>query len=214
MTDVSAIPATPIPDTADTNPLLTFTKYQFITKDLTSAEANFDLALVDALNQLQGEMSRTLLYAQYCERLYVYKNGQCYPSATPLDSSKPVGTSSDPDGTTSNYVIQGAGIYVGFLNPLPSFPIFSQLIPMQTDVTYWGGYTQTTIPAKLARIIARVCWYMLNPVSMPGLMGGTKSVSVGGVSISGDLSAFVTCDSQLEKDINRFKRRQVRGWQS
>lgn len=214
MSATPAIPATPNAGTADTNPLLTFEKYQFITQDSASSQTNFDTALADALSQLQPEMHRTLLYAQYTERLYVYKNGQCYPSACPLDSSMPVGTDSDPDGTSSEFIIQGAGIYVGFLNPLPALPIFSTVVPMQADVTYWGGFTQSTIPAKLARVIARVCWFMLNPVSLSGLAGGVKSVSVGGVSISGDLSSFMTADPQLCADISRFTRRQARGWQS
>ncbi|MCU1494870.1 MAG: hypothetical protein JWO62_2634 [Acidimicrobiaceae bacterium] len=214
MTDVSAIPATPVAGTADTNELLTFAKYQFITQDTASSSANFDMALDDALDMLQREMHRTFLYAQYVERLYVYRNGQVYPSATPLDSSKPTGTSSDPDGTISSYVIQGAGIYVGFLNPLPSLPIFSWMIPMQTDVSYWGGYTQTTIPAKLARIIARTCWFILNPAHLEGQPGGVKSVSVGGVSMSGDLSSFMANDRQLRLDIARFTRRSARSWQA
>lgn len=213
---VSAIPATPQPGTADANPLLTFARYQFVTKDKASIEADFDQALTDALDMLQREMHRTLLYANYIERLYVYPMiGQVYPSATPLDADKPVGTTSDPDGTESSYVIQGAGIYVGFLNPLPALPIFSRVIPNQTDVSYWGGYTQSTIPVKLLRVIARVCWYILNPAEIDGpLLAGAKSVSVGGVSISGELSAFMISDPQLCKDIGRFTRRQARAWQA
>lgn len=215
MTNVSAIPATPNAGTADTNPLLTIARYQFITNDSVSTAPNFAMALADALDMLQRAMDRTFLYAQYTERLYVYKNGQCYPSATPLDQSKPVGTSSDPSGQSSSFVIQGAGIYVGFFNPLPALPVFSRVVPMQADVAYWGGYTQTTIPATLARVIAKVCWFILHPVTAPAAgIGGARSVSVGGVSVSGDLSSFMASDRDLRRDIEDLTRRQARSWQA
>lgn len=206
------IPAIPNAGTADTNPLVTFEQYQFVTNDQGSTSSNFELALDDALDMLQREMRRTFLYAQYTERLFIYlKSGQVYPTATPLDASKGVSTpTGDPPENVG--IFQGNGIWIGWYQPLPSLPMFAGVVPPQTDITYWGGWTQSTLPAKLRRIICKVCWFILNPVALVGMAGGVKSVSVGGVSISGDLSSFIDCDPQLGRDIRSYRRPQVRAF--
>lgn len=210
------IPATPLPDTADPNPLVSVADYQRITRDTVTDDDDVQAAIDDALDMCQREMRRTILYAQYTERLYLYKNGMVYPSATPFDVSKVV---MSPNGDPSDDVgiFQGAGIWVGWFVPLPSLPVWMGVVSPQTDITYWGGFTGPDgpgpqIPAKLARIIARVAWYVANPATLQGLPGGVKSTSAGGVSISGDLSSMVAADPQLGRDIARYRKPQARGW--
>lgn len=213
------IPATPVTGTADPHPLVRIQDYARITQDQAALSDPTDLAasLADAIGMVEPETRRTFQYAQYTERLYLYHDGIVYPSATPLDVSKPVvgpAGNTPPDNVG---VFQGGGIWVGWYVPLPSLPIFAGVVPPQTDITYWGGWTGPDgpgpfIPPKLVRIICRVAWYILHPAALQGLPGGVKSTSVGGVSISGDLSSMVASDPQLAKDIRRFRKPQVRGW--
>jgi hypothetical protein len=210
------IPAVPVDDTPDPNPLLTLTGYQQVTGDTSTDSGAFTATLADALDELQRETRRTLLYAQYTERLYVYRNGMVYPTATPLDTTKAVNNpGADPPENVG--IFQGNGIWVGWFVPLPSLPIWQGVVPAQTDITYWGGYTGTDgpgpyLPAALKRVIAKVCWYMLHPVTLSGLPGGVKSASVGGVSMSGDLSAMVDRDPALARDIRRWRHPQAKAW--
>lgn len=204
------IPATPNSGTADTNPLVTYTQYQQVTGDSQFAsQADFDPYLEDALDLFQRRTRRTLLYAQYTERLYLYKNGTVYPTATPLDVTKSV---TSPNGAPPENVgvFQGNGIWVGWYVPLPSLPVWEGVVPPQTDITYWGGYTGPAgpgplLPTAIKRILCRIAWYAAHPVTMAGLPAGAKSVSVAGVSASGDLSFMVDSDLQLRRDIKRWR---------
>lgn len=213
------LPSIPNAGTADPNPLVRLADYQRITKDTTTSTDDFEAALADALDDLQREMRRTFLYAQYTERLFLFRNGQVYPTATPLDPSKPV--SAPAQETTQNVgIFQGDGIWVGWFIPLPSLPVWQGVVPPQTDITYYGGwvgpdstlYGQRPIPSKLVRIICRVVWFICNPIALTGMPGGVKSVSIGGVSMSGDLSSFMDADPQLRRDIKRWRKAQVIAW--
>ena len=216
------IPATPIAGTADPNPLVTLSEYQLYTTDTDSTNAlNFPDVLEDALDQVQRWCNRTLLYGQYDERLFVYKSGMVYPSAAPIDQTKPVSTNaSTPD--PGNSIFQGDGIWVGWFIPLPALPVWEGVVPPQTDITYWGGYVgsqssnpqQPLLPARLKRAICKVCWFILNPVALSEMPGGVKSVAMGGVSISGDLSSMVDSDDALRRDLRRFQRRLGKHWDS
>lgn len=227
-----SIPATPVPGTQDPNPLLTAAEYMAYTQDLsTNAEYSVTGAIADATLDLQMYLGRTLVYGQYGislpnsgiggERCYVYKNGMVYPSAYPIDEQMPVSTSASTPG---NSIHQGRGIWVGWFIPLPSLPVWEGVVPPQTDITYWGGYSGSLsgaavpgkvgpqIPARLKRCIARVAWFYRNPAALPGLPGGVKSTNVGGVSIAGDLSSFVDRDKQLAQTLARFKNRLGKHW--
>lgn len=210
------IPATPNAGTADPNPLVTYTQYQQVTGDTTTAEADWDAALDDALDLFQRRTRRTLLYAQYTERLYLYANGTVFPSATPLDVTKGV---QSPNGAPPEDVgvFQGNGIWVGWYVPLPSLPMWEGVVPPQTDITYWGGWTGPSgpgpyLPTSIKRVLARIAWYALHPVTMAGLPAGAKSISVAGVSAAGDLSFMVDSDTRLRKDIVRWRHPHARGW--
>ncbi|HEX3539650.1 MAG TPA: hypothetical protein VHT75_04325 [Acidimicrobiales bacterium] len=208
------IPATPNSGTADTNPLVTVAQYQAVTQDSATSSETVTANLADALDMIQRECRRTLLYAQYTERLYLYRNGQVYPTATPLDTSKAV---ISPAGTSNIGIFQGNGIWVGWFIPLPSLPVWVGVVPPQTDITYWGGYTGPAgagpqLPASLRRIVCKVCWYLSNPAVLTDMPGGVKSVSVGGVSMSGDLASMVSRDRQLGRDIKRWRHPQAHAW--
>lgn len=210
------IPAMPNPGTADPNPLVRLADYQRITRDAVTQSEDVTASIDDALDMLQRMMKRTLLYAQYNERLYVYPSGMVYPSATPFDTTKPP-TNPNGDPPENVGIFQGNGIWVGWYAPLPSLPLWEGVVPNQTDITYWGGWTGPDgpgpfLPAKLVRIICRVAWYINNPAVLPGMPGGVKSASVGDVSMSGDLSSMVETDPQLSRDIARWTKRQARGW--
>lgn len=216
-------PAIPVAGSADESPLVALSDYQTITSDIGTSLENFDYFLKDALDQLQKEMRRTFLYAQYTERLYLYPNGTVYGSATPYDVRYAVQAPGQevPNGQGAG-IFQGDGIWVGWFIPLPSLPVWQGVVPPQTDITYWGGWVGSesplwntgpfNLPAKMKRIIARVVFYMANPAVLAGLPGGVKSQSVGGVSISGDLSSFMEADPQLRRDIRGWRKPQAMAW--
>lgn len=211
------VPATPNAGTADANPLVTYTQYQQVTGDTQfTGQAGFDPYLADAVDEFCRRTRRTLLYAQYTERLYLYKKGLVYPSATPLDVTKGVVS---PNGSPPENVgvFQGNGIWVGWFVPLPSLPMWEGVVPPQTDITYWGGYTGPAgpgplLPTEVKRILCKIAWYLLHPVHLDGIPGGVKSVSVGGVSVSGDLSMMVDTDRRLSASIVRWRHPQAKGW--
>ena len=225
-----AIPAVPLqvaydpgppvtPQSPDPNTLLTVERYQFITGDTLSSDDDVEAAIADALDESARKCNRTWLYGRYEEILYLYKNGMVFPSATPLDVNQPIVSGSEifnPADEVNNTasVIQGAGIWVGWFTPLPWMPVWTGVIPPQTQVIYWGGYTQATVPNALARLWARIAWHVLHPVKMTGLPLGAKSTGVGGVSVGGDLSSMTLIDPQLRRDLRRWERRQARHWQS
>lgn len=212
------IPATPVPGTADDHPLVEITEYQRITADGATSDENVTASIDDALDMLQSEMHRTILYANYVERLYFYGNGMVYPSATPFDITKPVRNPNDLSASPPDVgLFQGNGIWVGWFVPLPFLPVWQGVVPPQTDVSYWGGWTGPAgpgpyLPASLKRVICQVAWYIANPVSLSGMPGGVKSVSVGGVSMSGDLSSMVTRDRMLANAIKRWRKPQAKAW--
>jgi hypothetical protein len=165
-----------------------------------------------------NECRRTLLYGQYTEDQYLYPTGMVYPSATPIDTTKAIFSNEEIyDPAVDNApgsIVQGAAVWVGWFSPLPWMPVFSGVLPPQTNITYWGGYTQSTLPPKLRRCIAKIAYYSLHPYALSGTPGGLKSMSVGGVSISGDLYSFMLGDLQLKRDLRRFRKPQLMAWQS
>jgi hypothetical protein len=68
------------------------------------------------------------------------------------------------------------------------------------------------LPSDIKRILAKLCWYMAHPVALAGLPSGARATSVGGVAVSGDLSAFTTRDRELAKAIRRWRHPMAKGW--
>lgn len=185
--------------------LLDVPAYQRITKDTASATTDVTAALADAQAWVEQHCNRFLERATYTETLRVAENGYVYPSATPL-----VSVSSPPSLT-----ITGAGVYVGYLSfPSVTVASVSAAFPLQTTVTYVGGYTPATLPVTLRRAIARVARLMLTPAVLAGAPAGATSVSLGDVRVSGRLSALPSTDPGIDADLAPYVKRQVVGWQS
>jgi hypothetical protein len=222
--NTNVLPLTPndVAGSPDPNPLVTPQQYASITGDTASAVNDIEENISDVINDLCKELKRTLVYGQYTEAQFLYANGMVYPSATPLDPNQPVTANLsdndniyDPatDDSSGSSIVQGDGIWVGFFSPLPFMPFYTGVVPPQTVLTYWGGFTQSTLPSRLRRIICTICYYRLNPVVLKGMPGGVKSMSVGGVSISGDLSSLMDTDPALRKAIRGWRHPQT-NWQS
>jgi hypothetical protein len=196
-------------------------QYRRITQDRSKKITDEDIkeTLEETIVLVCQECDRTLAYGEYTEVKYLYSNGMVFPSAVPIDPTKPI-TSSDViyDPTVDNApgsIIQGWGIWVGWFTPLPWMPVFVGVLDPQTQVTYTGGFTQDTIPPRLRRLICRIAYKLLHPNNMAGLPGGVKSVSVNGVSMSGDaLTAFDWKDAGIELELIEFTRPDVEAWQT
>lgn len=217
---MTTLPLVPNAGTGAPDPLVNQDQYQRITGDTTSSKDAVDEAIEAAVIDACNECKRTLLYGQYSEVQYLYKSGLVFPSATPIDSTMPILSGNDNifdpivDAGPGS-IIQGQGIWVGWFSPLPQMPVFVSVLPPQTSLEYWGGYTQATLPWKLARAIASMAFYDLHPYAMTSTPGGLTSMSVGGVSISGKaLSSFMYQDTEIRKILRRFRHPQVRAWQS
>lgn len=206
VTTGGTIPATPISGTETANlPLIDIDYYQQSTNDVDSNPPDVLREIDNATSEVAKSLNRTLIFGQYTERLYVDRLGYTWPSAMPIaEVTSPVGA-----------LVQGARIWIGFFLPLPEMPVWSGVIPPQSDVTYWGGFDSISIPPKLADIIAKVAWYRLNPMTLPNMPGGATSVHVGSVGYSGrSLSQLVKWDRDLANQMERWRRPQAHAWQS
>lgn len=201
----------------DPRPLVTAQTYQAVTGDTTSSIVAIEAMISEAVEDLSKECRRTFLYGEYTESQFLYANGMVYPSATPIDVNKPVSSGVEIyDPTTDNTgssIIQGDGVWVGWFSPLPWMPFYTGVVPPQTVLTYWGGWTQDTLPSQVKRMICTLSYYRLHPVSLQGMPGGVKSMSVNGVSISGDLYSFMDTDPQLRRMIRAWRHPHSQPWQ-
>lgn len=198
--------------------ILPIAGYQQITKDTLTVDAELQPALNSAASLVDEHCKRQFLYGEHTETLYVYRTGVCYPT------NSPVASVSVPAGLNAQ-AIQGAGVYLGVFLPVPALVNsgdWQSAIPPQTLVTYMGGFQPygtddgptPQVPQKVARAIARVAWMILHPVALPGMPVGATSASIGGLSVAGDLSAFIAMDASIERDLKGYRKRMVRGWQN
>ena len=216
----NVIPLVPndVAGSPDPNPLVSVQQYQAVTNDILSGTNDVEDMIAEVIIDVCKECRRTLLYGEYTESQYLYANGMVYPSATPIDVNKAVYSGDpvpiyDPDtDNTGSSIIQGDGVWVGWFAPLPWMPFYTGVVPPQTIVTYWGGWTQTTLPPRLKRVICTIAYYRLNPVSLLGMPGGVRSMSVGGVSIAGDLSSFMDMDPGVRRELRKWRHPQT-NWQ-
>ncbi len=223
------LPSTPNPGTALLDPLVTVEQYRRVTGDLASTEEDVTAELEQAQIDFCIEAKRTLLYGQYTENLFLYPLGMVYPSCTPIDNNEPITVNGNEmlynPATDNGYgqgqssIIQGAGVWVGYFSPLPWMPVWTGVVPPQTVITYSGGWQPwgTTggptapLPGKIARILITIAYYGLNPSVVKAM--GQNSVSMGGVSVAGDLSSFMRVDPNLKRLIRRFTRPQAYHWE-
>lgn len=198
-------------------PLVSADDYARETRDSASQSSDITDALTGALAAVDEHCRRKFAYAEYTETLYVYPDGKVYPTNTPLASV------SSPANIPSTG-LQGAGIYLGVFLPVPAMinsGDWNAAVPPQASVTYMGGYqpygttdgATDALPWSLMRAVCRIAYLTLHPVALPGMPAGAKSASVGGLTISGDLSPFIAIDPSIGRDLNRYIKRQARGWQ-
>lgn len=189
--------------------------YMRETGDTAPDTAAITAAVQGALKGIDEHCKRKFAYDTYTETLYVYRDGKVYPTNTPIGS-----ITSPAVGDTS---IQGAGVYLGVFLPVPATiwaGDWSAAVPPQVKVVYAGGYQPygtsgptDELPWKVMRAVCRIAYLMLHPVALPGMPSGANHASVGGVSMSGDLSPFIAIDPSIAKDLKPYRKRQARGWQ-
>lgn len=192
----------------DASSLVVPADYQRVTGDTTTAVPQVTAALDEALGLVQDEIGRTLVFGTYRETLLVYKNGCVYPTATPISTV----VAPNVDAVS----IQGAAIYLGYWNPAPAvtYGEFNAGVPPQSTVTYSGGFTADTLPAKLLRAICRVAFNSCHPAPLVGVPAGATSVHVGDVGYEGaSLRTLDPLDDGVKKDLRGFRNQQFRGWQ-
>lgn len=174
-------------------------------------------ALTDALALVDEHCRRHFAYGSYTETLYVYRDGKCYPTNTPLD------TITSPALAPS--AIQGAGVYLGVFLPVPALinaGDWQGAIPPQTAVTYMGGFQPygtggggptPDLPVTVMRAVCRIAYLMLQPAASLQAPAGTTSISVGDVHLQGDLSGFAVLDPSITRDLRGYVKRQAHAWQ-
>lgn len=191
--------------------------YQRVTGDTVTAAPAVTAALAEAEAYANEHCNRVLAYGTHTEILDVTPDGKVYPAAPPIESVQ------TPNVT--GVAIQGFGIFLGYFNPGPILAGngWADAIPPQVTVTYKGGYqpigtaspSTPVLPAKLARAISRIAYLSAHPAtSLAGLPAGANKVSVGDVSVGGNLSPMELLDASTLRDLNRFRRIQPRGWQT
>jgi hypothetical protein len=205
----------------DPNPLVSVQQYRKVTGDSWSEDEDVEDAVEDAITMVCQECTRTLKYGYYSEVQYLYENGMVFPSTVPIDPTMPISSqqviynplTDDSPGS----IIQGWGVWVGWFTPLPWMPVFTGVLDPQTEITYWGGYRQSNLPPKLRRLICRIAFKSIpqNNNLLANVPGGLTSASVAGININGAaMSMLSITDSQIKRDLRRFKRPQVEAWQS
>lgn len=193
----------------DASSLVNPQDYLAITGDAAAADT-CKPALDEALGLIQDTIGRQLPRMTYTETLKIYNDGKVYPSATPIESVV--------SPQASGLLVQGAGIYVGYFDPTPAVVTGGWLggVPPQVTLTYVGGFTAVTLPAKLRRAICRAAYNVLHPAVLSGVPGNVTSVQVGDVGYTGNgtLRTMDPLDDGIRKDINGYRNPRFNGWAS
>lgn len=187
--------------------LVSATTYIEITGD-GDAAGDLDAALARAQARAERECRRPFSYGQYSETVFVYPDGCASPSVTPLASID----------SPADTFLQGNRVFLGYLTPSPYLigGEWTNAFPPQAAITYTGGWTADTLPEDLAEAICRIGFRMLHPVLLPQIPAGATSAAVGDVHLQSavPLDGFAVIDGGTAQVLQRYRRRQVRGWQS
>lgn len=190
------------------DPLVAWDFYVTVTSDTDSDGNTVGMALARAQTRAEQWCRRPFGYGQYTETLYVYPDGCASPTVTPLAAVQ----------APSDVVPQGDRVFLGYLTPNPIVLAggFTGAYPPQTEITYTGGWTASTLPEDLAEAICRIAFRMLHPVVLVGVPAGVTSAAVGDVHLQapGPLDGFQVLDRSVLLILGRYRRRQVRGWQA
>jgi hypothetical protein len=226
-----SFPSQPIGATGFTDPFIDLPTYQQLTGDLALTEDQLDFLAPQCELILATYCEATWRYGQYAEILKIYQNGFVYPSATPIDVTKPINGSDggflwnpvEAGGTDvmqAGSPIQGVGIMVGPWGMFDPSIVWGSYVPNQMQLTYWGGWDDTSSDTRgdvwiFKRCLAKMVRYGSQPqFATTGGIGGVTSMSIGGISISGSgLSAMMLMDDGMYDDVVSLKRANVGGWQ-
>lgn len=158
--------------------LLSIERYRQLTLDTSSSDDDVTQAITDATSLIEDELGgRGLEAIERTETLELMAGNRVYPTCWPL-----VSVSIPADGEIDGYSIKNVFLEATF-GDLPG-PFFDDVTSI--DVTYVGGWTDETIPTRLAMAIAVTTRNLLAALSTSLSPMGAKSVKVGDVSVTYD----------------------------
>lgn len=160
--------------------LCTVQDYWTITGDLSTLAAEITAAIEDATDLVEDELGRRLRSQTVTETLELWPDAQftlgaCYPTVTPV-------TAVTTGGTV--HPMTSSAIRVTAFPDLVAadWPATTRLL----EVTYTGGYTSTTCPARIKRAVAKIAAAMV--ASGAGATGGIPSAATAGAVRVGDVA--------------------------
>ena len=151
-------------------------RYRSITLDESTADYLVTARLEDAQELIEGALSGRLLEeAERVETLPISSDWRVFPHATPI-TAVPV---------DSVYAIDGSSLVNVAADASTLFwpHGWADCRRVYATVTYTGGWTQATVPAKLAYSIAQLAEALGRPGALPV---GARSVSLGDAAITYD----------------------------
>ena len=152
--------------------LVTIDEYRQLTGDLTTAAAVASAAIDEAIELVEDATRRQLEAKVRTEVVMIWPDRRVYPKAIPIITA-PAGVTLDPDGFAMRDVSPDDVSFGGFV---------THGAPPQATITYTGGYTTTTLPAALRRIIVQLARAITrDPSPIPA---GAVSVRLGDASIT------------------------------
>jgi len=175
--------------------------YRKLTGDLRTPVDEVTTALAVAQGLVEMRLGRALGLGEYTEFMNVYPNLLVYPAVTPLaDQTGRIDSATlQLDGYPSDLATWdwegGSASYTAYGRP-------------RAEVTYTGGYDDTTVPQPLAMGIALVAKHLLSPASDVS-MAGIKSYSEGDISATYDTPLDSSWPAGVWQLIKRWAKREV-----
>lgn len=182
------------------------TRYQQITGDFVSTDAEVERCIADAVQQLEEYLDRPLALAERTENMRPDRRGRLWPKAVPI---------TEADGyEIDGHALTGAlpfGPAVGFIDPQSFLP-----------VTYTGGWvdespddwdpevTPRTLPYCIARDLAWAAHRLAHPAgtsTATGFPAGATSVHLGDASVG-----FGAAGPVAVQDTSSWWSKQTRGY--
>lgn len=156
--------------------LVSVIEYRNWTGDLTTASTTVTAIIAEATSLAEDDCQRLFESQAVTERLQLwpdqsYAYGWVYPTVTPVTAVS-VGGSVD-EAMRSRILVDSAPSIV-FNTPTLGRPVF-------VTVTYTGGYTASTCPARLKHAIARLAFAVRTTPN--GSMAVAGTIRVGDISI-------------------------------
>ena len=156
--------------------LLSFARYQQITRDVSTDEATVTARIEEATEMIEQALDRPLELLERTEVLVLESDNAwgylAYPRSTPI-TAVPVNAvyARYDDVTLRSVPPDGSPLFGAWLGSLP----------LTATVTWTGGFTAVTLPRKLERGIANLADALGTDVIAPS---NASSISVGDVRVS------------------------------